>query len=61
MDDIQDDWSFHQHGPELLAGSYGEVYSSLLLQVVKVEFVLVIVIYRLPTYACLLPALGFFT
>lgn len=33
-DDIQHDNSFHQHGPELLAGSYGEVYSQLLTAIV---------------------------
>jgi chondroitin AC lyase len=31
-DNIQVDWSFHQHGPQLLAGSYGSSFSSDLLE-----------------------------
>ena len=34
QDGIQTDGSFHQHGPELLAGSYGSVFTTQLLDFV---------------------------
>lgn len=33
-DNIQVDGSFHQHGPQLLAGSYGSAYTTSLLRII---------------------------
>ncbi len=35
-DGIQEDFSFHQHGAQLLSGSYGAVFTDNMLQMINI-------------------------